>query len=124
MRLLEVGMQVHLTIEEFDLLRQILRDQDGVSQSEAPSLPQAASDACLRDKLQIGCDLVGRGLSRNLQLGFDELEDLADCLRWRKRGLAAEISRSEDPAAASHLERDSVIVEHILEKVTEACAMV
>ncbi|HXY48280.1 MAG TPA: hypothetical protein VEI01_02435 [Terriglobales bacterium] len=113
-------MQVHLTIEEFELLRQILRDQTRVSQSEAPSCPQAVSDAGVRDKLRIGCDLVGRGLSRNLQLGFDELEDLADCLHWRQRQLVAEISCSADPK----LERESVILEHILEKVTEACAMV
>ena len=113
-------MQVHLNIEEFDLLRQILRDQGRVSQSEAPSSPQAVSTACLRDKVRIGRDLVGRELSRNLQLGFDELEDLADCLRWRQRQLVAEITCSADPK----LERESVILEHILEKVTEACAMV
>jgi hypothetical protein len=117
-------MQLYLTIEEFDLLRQIFEDQEGISQKQAPSLPQTASDACLRHKLQIGRDLVGGGLSRNLQLGFDELEDLADCLRWHNRSLAAEIGHSGDSAAASHLKRKSVIVEHILEKVTEACAMV
>jgi hypothetical protein len=73
---------------------------------------------------KIGRDLLDKGLSRNLHLGFDELEDLADSLNRRKRQIMREISCLAEPAARSRLEHQLFILEHFLERVTEACAMV
>jgi hypothetical protein len=114
-------MQLYLTVEELKLLTQILQGEDRRSHSETPASQQVTSDACLRDRLRV---LLRRTVSRNLQLGFDELEDLADSLRWHKRKLTTEISRSEDPKSKCDLEPKLVVLEHFLEKVTEACAMV
>jgi hypothetical protein len=114
-------MQIHLTIDEFNLLNEILEDENRMSRSEP--YPQATPEAYLRDKLRIGRDLFGQRLSRNLELGFDELEDLADSLHLRTRTLTADISRAGDPESGSNLERKRGMLEHLLEKVTEACAM-
>jgi hypothetical protein len=62
--------------------------------------------------------------SRNLQLGFDELEYLADSLNWRRKRLMSQIGCLAESAAKNDLERQLFVLEHFLEKVTEACAMV
>ena len=95
-----------------------------MSRSETPVSQQVTSDTCLRDRLRVGRDSLRRTPSRNPQLGFDELEDLADSLRWHKRKLTTEICRSKDAKSKYDLERKAVVLEHLLEKVTEACAMV
>lgn len=117
-------MQLCLTPEELELLRRILLDDDRLSRSELPSSLHIAVDNCLRDKLLVGRDLLRGTLSRNLQLAYDELEDLADFLRRHKKELTIEICESQDPKWKSDLERRAVVLEHLLEKVTEACAMV
>jgi hypothetical protein len=116
-------MQLSLTREELELLRWILREDERLSRSEASSL-QIAVGNCLRDKLLVGSDLLHGTLSRNLQLDYDELEDLADSLRWHNKELTVEICGSRDPQSRSELERKAVVLQHLLEKVVEACAMV
>jgi len=117
-------MQLCLTPEELELLMRILLEDDRLSRSEVPSSLQVTVGNCLRDKLSVGRGLLRGTLSRNLQLGYDELEDLADCLRRKKKELAAEIYGSQDPKSKSDLERSALVLEHLLEKITEACAMV
>ena len=117
-------MQLHLTMEEFELLKRLAEDEGRLSCDAMPSLPKISGESRLRHELEIGRDLVGKGLSRNLQLGFDELEDLANSLNWRRRQLKSEIRCLADPAANNDVERQFFVLEHFLEKVTEACAMV
>jgi hypothetical protein len=116
-------MQLHLTIEEFEILKCLVEDEKRLCCDAAPSLPQLSAQPSLEDKWDVGCDFGGKGLSRNLQLGFDELEHLADALAWRKRRLTEKICSLAEPAAKETLERQLFILEHFLEKVTEACAM-
>jgi hypothetical protein len=78
----------------------------------------------LRHEVEIGRDLVGKGLTRNLELAFDELEGLADSLKWRRRQLMNKIRCLTEPAAKKDLERQLFVLEHFLERVTAACAMV
>ena len=117
-------MQLHLTMDEFELLKRLAQDESRLSCDAMPRLPQISSQLRVQDELGIGRDLVGKGLSRNLQLGFDELEDLADSLNWRRKQLINEIGCLTEPAAKNDLERQLFVLEHFLEKVTEACAMV
>jgi hypothetical protein len=117
-------MQLRLTTEEFELLAQIQREENRMSCSETPTRWHAASDVCLRDKLLIGGDLSGKRISGNLPLAFDELQDLADSLNWHERKLMADLARSEDATSNSKLENNLAVLEHLLEKVNEACAMV
>jgi len=121
----QVGsMQLHLTMEEFELLKRLAEDEDRLSCDAMSSLPKISGQLRVQDELGIGRDLVSKGLSRNLQLGFDELEDLADSLNWRRRQLKSGIRCLADPAANNDVERQLFVLEHFLEKVTEACAMV
>jgi hypothetical protein len=115
-------MQVHLTLDEFNLLRQMAEDEKRLSCGASPSLPRGTT-ACVPEQWGVGHELL-KEFSRNLQLGFDELEDLADSLRSRKTKLIGEIACQTDPVAKSSLERQRLVVEHFLDKVTEACAMV
>jgi len=115
-------MQLCLTLEELELLTSILREDDRLSR-EAPSGLQIAADNCLRDKLLIGGDALRRSLSRNLQLDYDELQELADSLNRHKKTLTTQICTSPDQKSKPVLERSRVVLQQLLEKVTEACAV-
>jgi len=117
-------MQLCLTRDELELLKRIFQEDDRFSRTDLTSSLQIAADTLLRDKLLIAQDLLRGSLSSNLQLGYDELEDLADSLRQRKKDLNAEICRSQEGKSKYDLECKALISEHLLEKVTEACAMV
>ncbi len=116
-------MQLHLTLDEFELLKQIVEDERRLSCCALPSSPQVPASSCLQDELEIGHYLLDKRLSRNLQLGFDELEDLAGSLKWRQRQIMREISCLGEPTTRSRLEHRLFILESFLERVTEACAM-
>ncbi len=117
-------MQLCLTGNELELMKRIFLEDDQFSRTDLTSSLQIAADRLLCDKLLIGQDLLRSSLSRNLQLGYDELEDLADSLRRRNNEVSMEIRESQDPRAKGDLEYMVAVIEHLLEKVTEACAMV
>lgn len=116
-------MQLFLSIDELEFLKHVIDGQNRLSCDATPPLVRTPGQFCLRDQLEIGRDLSNKRLTRNLELGFDELEDLADSLQWCKKRLVNEISLV-GPAVSSDLERQRFILEHLLEEVTEACAMV
>jgi len=117
-------MQLHLTMDEFELMKRLAEDEARLCCDATPPIAQISGQLRLRHEVEIGRDLVGKGLSRNLELGFDELEGLADSLKWRSRQLMNKIRCLPEPAAKKDLERQLFVLEHFLEKVTEACAMV
>jgi len=116
-------MQLHLTTEECELLKQLMDHEMLFLCGAVPVLRQFLAKPLLQDQLKIGGDLLGRGLSRNLQLDFEELEDLAHSLDCRKKELMKGIKSVSDEARAS-MERQLFTLEHLLEKVTEACVMI
>lgn len=117
-------MQLHLTMDEFELMKRLADDEASLCCDAMLPLPRISGQLRVQDELGIGRDLVGKGLSRNLQLGFDELEDLADSLNWRRKQLMSQIGCLAESAAKNDLERQLFVLEHFLERVTEACAMV
>jgi len=117
-------MQLHLTIDELELVKRLTEDRDRLSCDTQAPIAQLSGQLHLQDELKIGRDLVGKGLSRNLELGFDGLEDLVDLLTRRKNQLTKEISQITDRSARSVLEHRLSILNHLFEKVTEACAMI
>jgi len=117
-------MQLHLTIDELELVKRLTEDRDRLSCDAQAPIAQLSGQLHLQDELKIGRDLVGKGLSRNLELGFDGLEDLVDLLTRRKNQLTKEISQITDRSARSVLEHRLSILNHLFEKVTEACAMI
>ena len=117
-------MQIHLTLEELEALKRLDEEQRWLSCDAQPPITQLSAPLYLQDEWKIGRDLVGQGLSRNLLLGFDGLENLARALSSRKDELLKQIGRTADASAKSVLERRLSILDHLLEKVTEACAMI
>ena len=117
-------MQLHLTVEEIEILKRLGEDEKRLRCDALPSLPQVSVMPGLQERWQVCRELAERGLSRNLQLGFDELEELADALAQRTRQLRRDIKGVTDPVARNELERELFVLDHFLEKVTEACAMV
>ena len=117
-------MRLHLTIDELELVKRLTEDRGRLSCDAQAPIAQLSGQLHLQDELKIGRDLVGKGLSRNLELGFDGLEDLVDLLIWRKNQLTKEISQITHRSARSVLEQRLLILNHLLEKVTEACAMI
>ena len=116
-------MQLHMTIEECEILKKVMEDEKRSCCDALPSLPEVSATHGLQDRYGVGRDLSGR-VSRNLQLGFDELEDLAASLVSRKKQLMKEITCLAEPEAKDTFEHQLLVLEHLLEKVTEACAMV
>jgi hypothetical protein len=62
-------------------------------------------------------------LVKDLQLDSDELEQAADLLSEQKRDLRHEIARLQDSTLRLNLQRKLGLVERVLERVEEACAM-
>ena len=116
-------MQLRLTIEELEILKNLVEDEKRLCRDAVPSLPQVSTKSALQDRWSVGRDLAVKGLARNLQLGFDELEDLADSLARHKKQLTTKIQCLTEPATRRGLERELVLLKHFLDKVTEACAM-
>ena len=118
------SMQLHLTVEGVELLKRLADDKNRFSCHAMTYFAQLSAQPSLQGELDIGRELVGKGLTRNLQLGFDELEDLVDLLTWRKNLLTKEISEMAENTARSVLEQQLSILTHLLERVTEACEMI
>ena len=117
-------MQLHLTIEELELLKRLADDKNRLSCDATTQIAQPSAQPRLQEQLDIGRDLVGKGLTRNLALGFDELEDLVDLLTWCKNQLTKEIGEMAENTARSVLKQRLSILNHLLETVTEACEMI
>ena len=117
-------MQLHLTVEEIEILKRLVEDEKRLRCDALPSLPQVSVMPGLQERWQVCRDLAERGLSRNLPLGFDELEELSDALARRTEKLRGDIKCATDPVVKNELKRELFVLEHFLDKVTEACAMV
>ncbi len=68
-------------------------------------------------------DLLNKILAGDLRLDADELEQVADLLGDRKLYLAHEIARQPTSVLMCDLDDKLRHLEHILERINEACAM-
>ncbi len=96
-------MQLQLTAEEIQLLVEVLQEEGLGAQRKAARNT-----------------LLNRLLDRDLRFAYDELEDLSDFLADSSRRLHDQLMRGEDPT----LRRRQQSVQHMLDKVIEAEAMV
>jgi len=94
-------MQFHLEKDELNLLANFLLEEDPEKYGE------------IFDKVMAG----------NLRFDAAELEDTAELLTARKTRLNQEIARQTDPARVADLQKKLAVLEHTLERVTEACIM-
>ncbi len=100
-------MQVVFTIEEFRLLVHILRAHAENDPHPATSLQSAAAG------------LLEKVLARDFCFGIDELEDLEEILKSDEAKMRLDLAGRHTPEQA----HDGELLERILDRVTEACAM-
>ena len=101
-------MQLQFTHEELKLVAQVLEEQSGAGEGR---LRMAASA------------LLGRIIEHDLRLAFDELEDLQDILNAYARSLPQRIAQASPPIKQA-LAKNQQLLEHVMDRVTEASAMV
>lgn len=100
-------MQVVFTIEEFRLLVHILREHAEHDPSPDTLLQPTAAT------------LLQKVLARDFSFSIDELEDLEEILKTREQATKSEAGVAPTPEQA----HDSDVLDHLLDRVTEACAM-
>jgi hypothetical protein len=99
-------MQLQFTPDELKVLAEILEIQNSVGNDRG---------AVKR------YNLLDRVIVHDMRFTFDELEDLLDILADYERGLRQQSVQTTEKVAETELLR---LLQHLMEKVTEACAMV
>ena len=92
-------MQLHFSAQESNLLADIL----------------------LNERVPVG--LFEQVLARHLHFDFDELEQLTQILAAHKQKVAADLEQCQDPKTKADLEARQQLMDSMIEKVDEACAM-
>lgn len=102
-------MQVVFSIEEFRLLVHALRE---CSESDSQPTPLQKS----------ATDLLEKILARDFGFSLDELDDLETILQGKEKEVRKAL---EDPACTSlpEVRHEEEVLEHVIDRVTEACAM-
>lgn len=103
-------MQVVFTFEEFRILVHVLRE---ISENTGhPSTFQQTSASAILEKV----------LARDFSFTVDELDDMEEFLKDRQARMTRDLA---DPACSQMLEKmhEQAIIERMLDRVTEACAM-
>jgi hypothetical protein len=95
-------MQLHFTVPQLQLLAEILSEQKG----------------------PVAEDLLDRVLAKDLRFDFDELEQLSALVNAGRAEILAELGHATIPASSAGLERKKQLVDEMLERLSEASAMV
>ncbi|HEX8925884.1 MAG TPA: hypothetical protein VF786_08840 [Terriglobales bacterium] len=106
----EVVMQLTFTPEEFHALVRIMLAYESEARAE-------------KDR-RVVLPLADKIIAHDLHLGSDELEDLEVLLRSHAAHLRSVMQSTTAPGVREQLQHERDLVEHIIDKVTEACAMV
>ena len=103
-------MQVVFSIEEFRLLVHVLREYSESDSQPYTSLQKSATD------------LLEKILARDFAFSIDELEDLELILQGKERTVRESLKESAN-APSPEVRHEEEVLEHVLDRVTEACAM-
>ena len=102
-------MQVVFSIEEFRLLVHVLRKYSESDSQPYTSLQKSATD------------LLEKILARDFGFSIDELEDLELILKGKEKSVRESLKSENAPSP--ELRHEEEVLEHVLDRVTEACAM-
>jgi len=116
-------MKLYFTGAEFQALANILLEASCARQAERDAAGDAQPQAALQRRLRVTEDLVAKILAKDLQFDFDELDELVDIMKGKKRNLGAEIAHTEDSDLRRDLQEKQAALELMLEKVNETCTM-
>jgi hypothetical protein len=102
-------MQLHFTPEELKELALVLERQAAEKQGTAKAKAYA---------------LLEHVIAHDFRLAFDELEDLQDLLAEYEYAFRKRLADAAAPEVQSGLKLEGKLLEKVIDKVTEACAMV
>ncbi len=114
-------MQLFFTADELKLLVEVIEHRDRELRDEAASHPEQETglperrDSCMR--------LLDRIAMRDLGFAVDELEDMVEMLTGCRASIRRELAEATLPHQLKELEARSRLLDHILDKLTEASAM-
>ena len=114
-------MQLHLEADELNLLANVLLERVGPRSTEQGS---PGPDRSVQQGPGFFDDLLDKVLARDLRLDADELEAVVDLLTKEKLKLTRGGALLKDAAPPAESQRKLRLLERVLEKVDEACAMV
>jgi len=117
-------MQFHLETDELNLLANVLLERVSATSTRASSASHRKSDSDAEQDPRHYNDLLDKVLARDLRFDFDELQQVANLLAGKKRSLRDEIARQPNAVLKTELQREQALLERVLERVAEACAMV
>ena len=115
-------MQLHLETDELNLVANILLERIGKAAHGAPS-EDDQPDPRTRLSPRFFENLVDKILARDLRLDSEELEEVSDLLRAERRKVAEQGARQENAVLKAQSQQRLRLVDHVLERVTEACVM-
>lgn len=95
-------MQLHFTVPQLQLLAEILSEKKG----------------------PVAEDLLERVLAKDLRFDFDELEQLSGLLNSGRAEMLSELTQAKNAATTAALERKKQLADQMLERLSEASAMV
>lgn len=102
-------MQLSFTPEEFQALIGIMLAYESEARTE-------------KDR-RIVCPLADKIMAHDLHLAVDELEDLEVLLQAHATQLRNVMDSTTAPSVRAELKHERELVQHIIDRVTEACAM-
>lgn len=114
-------MQLQLEADELNLLANVLLERVGPRATERGA---SEPDRSVQQGPVFFDDLLDKILARDLRLDSDELEAVVDLLAKEKLKLTEGSALLKDAAPMAESQRKLRLLERVLEKVDEACAMV
>ena len=116
-------MQLHLETDELNLMANILMARLGRASAQAPRPEGERSDQNVRLGPHFYDHLLDKVLARDLRLDTDELDQMGELLDTQRCKLTEQIAQGENAALHAELQRQLRLLDHILERINEACVM-
>ncbi len=117
-------MQLWFNVDEYELLANLLMQRDRELREELARTDAREFKCSLQQELQMLGGLENKILGKDLQLGANELDFLAEVMNHCYRELAREIAGTDRREFRNFLQRRAELLGRVRDRVVEACAMV
>lgn len=116
-------MQLQFTSDELQLTVDLLEQRDHELRNEIVHTDHNDLKFRLNNEEKLLEELEDKLIGKNLQLSIDELDLLSSELSRCDRALIAEAARSTHLEFKRSLQEKETLLQHVRDKVIEACAM-
>jgi phosphoglycerate-specific signal transduction histidine kinase len=116
-------MQLQFTIQELNLLAEMLDQRDTDLSNQISHVADGAAKETLQRKHSTSLALLDRVIAMRIQFATDELDDLADVLSELNDVLRTKIAQTPEGTLRNDLLQKKSLLQAMRDKVSEACAM-